>query len=100
MASGQARLAGRFSPGTEVRLVEVDSEATLRAEGGTEVDRQTVGDDGVVTFKKGVNVGGRYFAVGDNPPGPPLEVRLRGNVGEDAVNGQAPISTDRVRLSD
>jgi hypothetical protein len=32
--------------------------------------------------------------------GTPLEVRLRGNVGEDAVNGQAPISTDRVRLSD
>jgi hypothetical protein len=64
MASGQARLAGRFPPGTEVRLVEVASAAALRAEGGREVDSQTVGDDGVVTFSKGVEVGGRYFAVG------------------------------------
>jgi hypothetical protein len=99
MASGQARLAGRFPPGAVVRLVEVDSEATLRSEGGQEVDTQTVGDDGVVEFSKGVRVGGRYFAVG-LVGGTPLEVRLRGNVGEDAVNGQAPISTDRVRLSD
>jgi hypothetical protein len=100
MASGQARLAGRFPPGTEVTLVEVDSAATARAEGGREVDRQTVGDDGVVTFSKGVDVGARYFAVGDVPPGPRREVRIRGNEGEDAVNGQAPVQPDRVRLSD
>jgi hypothetical protein len=54
----------------------------------------------VVTFSKGVEVGGRYFAVGDVPPGPRREVRIRGNVGEDAVNGQAPVGPDRVRLSD
>jgi hypothetical protein len=100
MATAQARLAGRFPPGTEVTLVEVGSAAVARAEGGREVDRQTVGDDGVVTFSKGVEVGGRYFAVGDVPPGPRREVRIRGNVGEDAVNGQAPIQPDRVRLSD
>jgi hypothetical protein len=99
MASGQARLAGRFPPGAVVRLVKVASEATLRSEGGEEVDTQTVGDDGVVTFSKGVDVGGRYLAVG-LVGGAPLEVRLRGNVGEDAVNGQAPVSRDRVRLSD
>jgi hypothetical protein len=99
MATAQARLAGRFPPGTDVRLVEVASAAALRAEGGREVDSQTVGDDGVVTFSKGVEVGRRYFVVG-LVGGSPLEVRIRGNVGEDAVNGQAPISPDRVRLSD
>jgi hypothetical protein len=99
MATGQARLAGRFPPGSVVRLVKVASEATLRSEGGEEVDTQTVGDDGVVTFSKGVDVGGRYLAVG-LVGGTPLEVRLRGNVGEDAVNGQAPVARDRVRLSD
>jgi hypothetical protein len=99
MASGQARLAGRFPPGSVVRLVKVASEAALRSEGGEPVDEQTVGDDGVVTFSRGVDVGGRYFAVG-LVAGTPLEVRLRGNVGEDAVNGQAPVSPDRTRLSD
>jgi hypothetical protein len=64
MATAQARLAGRFPPGTDVRLVEVSSAAALRAEGGREVDSQTVGDDGVVTFSKGVEVGRRYFVVG------------------------------------
>jgi hypothetical protein len=101
MATGHARLAGRFPPGSDVRLVEVDSEVALRSEGGREVDVQTVGEDGVVTFSKGVRVGGRYFVVG-LVNGSPLEVRIRGNAAaeDDAVNAQAPVGPDRVRLAD
>lgn len=98
---GQAKLAGRFPPGTKVALIEVRDERALRSEGGRTVERKKVGDDGTVTFSKGVTVGGRYFLVGV-VNGQPLEVRITGRAQADdgAVVAQAPVTTDRGRLGD
>ena len=97
---GAVRLAGRFKPGTRVRLVKVRDERVMRSEGGREVATGTVGDDGVIEFGEGVEVGARYFACG-YVDGTYLEVRLRGrDRDDDAVNAQAPVGIDRVRLSD
>lgn len=100
MAKGSATLRGRFSPGTVVRLVEVDDGSVLRAEGGREIDRKKVDKDGTVSFKSGVEDGGHYFIVGQQN-GFPLEVRIRGNADEDGgALPQAPVQGDRVKLSD
>lgn len=93
MASGVVRVAGRFSAGVSVRLVEVVGEHVLRAQGGRTVGEATVDGDGVVVFDRGVRVGARYFACGYER-GVYREVRCRG---EDparegaAVLGQAPV---------
>jgi hypothetical protein len=101
MASGQVVLNGRFKAGTEVRLVKVRDESVLRAEGGEEVATATVDDGGRVEFKRGVEVGARYFIVGQ-VDGFPLEVRARGREAgdESAVLEQPPIGPDRRKLAD
>lgn len=100
-AKGQVTLRGRFRPGTEVRLVKVRDEAVLRSEGGKEVATATVDESGTVQFKSGVQVGGRYFVVGQVEGGP-LEVRARGRAADDPgeVLSQAPVTADRTRLAD
>lgn len=97
---GAVRLAGRFKPGTRVRLVKVRDERVMRAEGGEEIAVERVGDDGVIEFSKGVEPGARYLACG-YVDGVYLEVRLRGrDSADDAVNAQPPVGRDRVKLSD
>src|SRR3954447_24472898 len=100
-SNGQVTLNGRFSPGTIVRLVEVDGDHVMRSEGGREVDTKRVDEDGRVQFKSGVEVGARYF-VGGIQQGFPLEVPVRGNTAADdnAVLVQPPVQPDRVRLAD
>lgn len=97
----QVTLRGRFSPGSQVRLVRVDDERALRAEGGEDVGSKKVDADGVVKFTSGVEVGARYFIVGQ-VDGSPLEVRARGRAaGDEAeVLEQAPVAPDRTRLAD
>jgi hypothetical protein len=99
--AGSVRLAGRFKPGTDVRLVKVRDERVLRAEGGEEVGSKKVDSDGTVEWTSGVEAGARYFACG-YVDGTYLEVRLRGREKDeaDAVNEQPPIGPDRVKLSD
>jgi hypothetical protein len=101
MAAGQITLRGRFSPGSQVRLVRVDGEHVLRAEGGEEVATKKVDDDGCVEFTTGVDVNARYFIVGQHQ-GFPLEVRARGRAKDDPseVLENAPTPRERVRLSD
>ena len=100
MASASITLRGRFRPGTEVRLVRVQSEAALRAEGGEEVGTETVDDDGCVSFSKGVKDGERYFIVGQ-VDGTHLEVRARGREDEsDSILGQAPPALVETRYAD
>jgi len=101
MAAGQITLRGRFSPGTQVRLVRVDGEHTLRSEGGQEVDSKTVDKDGCVSFTSKVDVGARYFIVGQHE-GRPLEVRARGRAKDDPseVLENAPVPRDRMKLAD
>lgn len=102
MASrAQVVLRGRFKPGSQVRLVKVRDERALRAEGGQEVGTATVDDGGAVKFTSGVEVGARYFVVGQID-GRPEEVRARGRRSSDAaeVLEQAPVGPDRLRLSD
>jgi hypothetical protein len=101
MASGQVVLNGRFRAGTDVRLVKVRDESVLRAEGGEEVATATVDDGARVEFKRGVEVGARYFIVGQ-VDGFPLEVRARGREtgDESAVLEQPPIGPDRRKLAD
>lgn len=101
MASARVALNGRFRPGTQVRLVKVRDERALRSEGGETVGTAKVDSDGLVKFTSGVEVGARYFIVGQ-VDGQPLEVRARGRAADDPaeVLEQAPVSTDRVRLSD
>lgn len=69
------KLAGAFPPGTSVRLVAVEGPEVLRPGPQHEtVSAETVGEDGVVEFK-GLEPGGRYFAVG-YVNGWPVERRL------------------------
>jgi hypothetical protein len=100
-AAGSVTLAGRFPAGTHVRLVQVKDESVLRSEGGKLTATGKVKDDGTVSFRDGVEVGGRYFVVG-YVDGVPREVRVRGNrAGEEsAVLAQAPQGDARVRLAD
>jgi len=97
-AKGQATLRGRFPAGTVVGLVRAAGAHTLRSEGGEEVDRKKVSADGEVKFT-GLDIDGRYFAVG-LVDGHPLEVRLRGRVADDDAGllAQPPVGPDRVRL--
>lgn len=99
--SGQVTLRGRFRPGSVVALVRVQSEATLRAQGGQTIDRKKVDSEGLVRFTHNVDVGGRYFVVGQVDGGH-LEVRARGReVGDESeLLAQAPIQPERQRLSD
>jgi hypothetical protein len=86
---GSARLHGRFTPGSKVRLVKVDGPHVLRPGPADETaDEQTVGDDGWVEFG-GLEAGERYFAVGQ-VHGQPVEVRLtaRAADGEDASHAE------------
>lgn len=78
--SGVVICNGKFPAGSVVRLVRVVDERVLRAEGGDEVDVRVVAADGSLGFDQGIEVGGRFFAVG-YALGAPLEVRC---VGEDA----------------
>lgn len=104
-SAGRLKLRGRFTPGSSVRLVKVDGPHVLRPGPNDEtVDTQTVGEDGCVTFSKGVTVGERYFAVG-YINGQPVEVRLTGRTQDDdegsALNGYDPMGVrDRVKLAD
>ena len=98
----QVTLRGRFPKGTRVRLVKVRDESVLRTDlSDKAVDDQVVGDDGSVTFSKGVEKGQRYFIVG-RVEGMPVEVRVTGRAKDDPaeVLEQAPVQPDRVRLSD
>lgn len=98
---GAVRLSGRFSPGTQVRLIKVRHEGVLRAEGGEEIDSKRVSKDGTVEFTTGVEPGARYFITGYTDGGY-LEVRARGRErgDESSVLEQPPVGPDRVRLSD
>lgn len=97
---GRVALSGRFKPGSVVRLVKVAGEHVLRSEGGEEVDKKRVGEDGRVVFASGVEVGARYFIVG-RVNGEPLEVRARGNkAGEVSSLEDSGVTPDRTRLSD
>lgn len=100
-SKGRVTLRGRFKPGARVRLVKVKDESVLRAEGGELIEERSVDDDGSVQFTKGVDVGGRYFLVGQID-GHPIEVRARGNTADDEASHvlQTPVQPDRVRLSD
>lgn len=98
--SGRLTLRGRFTPGSNVRLVKVDGPHTLRPGPNDEtVDTQTVDKDGTLKFSKGVQVGERYFAVG-TVNGQPVEVRLTGRSEDDPghLAGYEPVTTDRARL--
>lgn len=99
--SGQVVLRGRFSPGTRVRLVRVDGAHVLRpGETDEVVDTATVDKDGVVSFKKGVEVEARYFVSGIQQ-GEPLDVRCRGRTADDVGPLEADgIRPDRVKLAD
>jgi len=101
MASGQVTLRGRFSPGSEVRLVRVDGEHTLRAEGGEEIATKKVDDSGCVQFTTGVEVNARYFIVGQHR-GEHVEVRARGRAKDDPaeVLENAPVQPDRMKFPD
>jgi hypothetical protein len=82
---GSLTLHGRFTPGSQVRLVKVDGAHVQRPGPADEtVDTQKVDKDGVLEFK-GVEAGERYFAVGLNH-GFPVEVRLTGKVDPDTAN--------------
>lgn len=98
---GQVTLRGRFPAGARVELVKVRDESVLRSQGGRVVSRKQVDGGGTVTFTEGVEVGARYFVVG-RVRGALVEVRVRGNKpGEDSSQTfQAPIGTERVKLSD
>lgn len=98
MASGQVTLRGRFRAGTVVSLVQVAGEHVLRSEGGKEVDRKKVDDDGCVQFT-GLDIDGRYFAEG-LADGHPLSVRLRARAADDDAGllAQAPIGYERSRV--
>lgn len=85
MAKGSARLHGRFSPGSDVRLVHVAGPQVLRPGPGDEtVATETVDKDGWVEFK-GLESGERYFAVG-LVNGTPVEVRLTAKADEDTAS--------------
>lgn len=104
MASGQVTLRGRFSKGTEVELVRVAGEHSLRSEGGEVVATKTVEEENgapYVQFTTGVERDARYFIRGLDD-GRPLEVRVRGRGKDDPseVLAQPPIRPDRQRLSD
>lgn len=97
---GSITLRGRFSPDSSVRLVKVDGPHVLRPGPGDEtVDTQKVDKDGTLKFSKGVDVDGRYFAVGQ-VNGQPVEVRLRGRNDDDPghLAGYEPVGPERARL--
>jgi hypothetical protein len=104
MAKSRARvrLAGRFSPGARVELVEVASEAVLRTSPTDKiVEAKFVDEDGQVEFATNVTDGGRYFVRGQQN-GFPLEVRVRGRVPDedtDSVNSVAPVQTEPRKFS-
>ena len=83
----------RFDPGAQTTLVKVQSERTLRAEGGEAVDSRRADERGTVTFDAGVELGARYIAVGVKDRYP-LEVRARGEQSDDATP-QLPLWPDR-----
>lgn len=95
-------MAGRFPPGTRVRLVRVKDESVLRAEGGEEVATAKVGEDGRVQFTEGVDVGGRYFITGYAGVDGYREVRVRGNAAgeESTVLTNPGFAPDRAKLAD
>lgn len=96
---GAVTLRGRFSPGTDVQLVKVKSEAVLRSEGGDVLDDGTVDDDGSVTLS-GLGKGERGFIRGYDR-GEFREVRVTGrDDADDSALAQAPVTPDRVRLRD
>lgn len=100
-AGGIVRLRGRFKAGSKVALVQVAHEGVLRSEGGRTVSRKKVDEDGSVTFDEGVEVGGRYFIVGQID-GEPVEVRARGNEpdhAEDLLVNSAVVP-ERQKLAD
>jgi hypothetical protein len=80
--------------------VKVSDESVLRSAGGEVVDSGTVDDDGSVTLR-GLDKGERGFIRGNNG-GFPLEIRVTGrdSADDDAGLAQAPVVTDRTRLSD
>lgn len=84
-------VAGRFEPGTDVRLYRERDEGTLRVGAGDLVGRRLVDKDGKVGFT-GVDAGGRYLARGFDVFGMPLELRLVGYAdGQSPALGQPPI---------
>lgn len=95
---GQVVVRGRFTPGSTVRLVKVDGEHVMRPEGGQEVAAAVADETRSVRFRKGVEVGARYFAVGLDE-GIPAEVRARGLALDDesAELVQPPVAPDRPR---
>lgn len=103
MATSRARvrLAGRFSPGVRVELVEVASEAVLRTSPTDRVvESKFVDEGGSVEFTTNITAGGRYFVRGIQG-GFPLEVRVTGRVAsEDSVNALPPVQTEPRKFSD
>jgi hypothetical protein len=99
---GSAKLHGRFSQGASVRLVKVAGPHVLRPGPNDEtVATETVDKDGWVEFT-GLEVGARYFAVGQSF-GQPVEVRLTARADDDgshaAMYGDNGL-VQRQRLSD
>lgn len=91
-------LRGRFSPGTVVSLYEVRDAGQLRAEGEPDTT-STVNKDGEVSFN--LKEGAKYIAQAYER-GEPRMVRLTGRSAEEinTTVEQAPVTPDRVRLSD
>ncbi len=96
----QVRLAGRFSPGVRVELVEVASEAVLRTSPTARVvESKFVDETGEVVFNTNVTAGSRYFVRGVQN-GFPLEVRATGRAhAEDSVNTLAPVQAEPRKFS-
>jgi nicotinate-nucleotide--dimethylbenzimidazole phosphoribosyltransferase len=85
---GVAVIAGIFPPGSVVRLTHVPDETVLRPEGGDEVERRIVDDNGNVGFAD-LEVGERYFASG-YVSGFPVDVRVTGTDVNDVGNFTQP----------
>ena len=97
MAKAKTTLRGRFSPGSQVGLYEVEHAGVLRAEGEPDTTAE-VDKNGEVSFS--LEEGKRYIAQ-TYDRGEPRSVRLTGRSGdEDVALEQPPVQPDRVRLSD
>lgn len=94
MSEAQVVVRGRFEPGTVVALVRVPDERAQRPAGGQTIDRKRVDPSGTVKFRKGVELGGRYFVTGLSY-GRPTDVRAVGSPPDESPTGYDPVVGDR-----
>jgi hypothetical protein len=98
MADGVVVVAGIFPPGSVVVLTKMEGDYVLRPEGGEEVARRLVDDNGNVGFDS-LEVGERYFASG-YVGGYPVDVRCHGVDAEapDHELAQAPVQPETPKI--